>query len=900
MLLKIVAAFALANSVVASNLQGYEVKPLTQSKHGKHPVKANQTNTVEYQVEQEEGEEDAFALPQIDSVFSNPLLVANLERGADAINRSIESLMDALFYSLLDNELIFSTNEFTWISLNLSRRVFTTARGSYVVVDRFSYGPQMLKPISKVFDIPVRLGSRSGVDVLDIYLRTDAQRLAEREEVSWPRYLANTWLGTLPVLARLLPPSFNANELYDPVRQIEEVFHFPISKERFEMMQIGSVRSYAITGGVSLPIDLASKVGGTFQDIISQSGGKIQAPYGIFIDGEFRINVLRRTATTAWVGLTRKKETGHSFNPIIGGTYFILQNALVSVPWTGLLTPITPVEVALKNSIQSVFNQLYEFDVSSPEGEHAFVKATKGDFTEASQLAKNKKSVIFHFNRSEDAVLATQSYRNGFFALQDSRNKSAKKSEIKVWDNDKTSYMLEAEGIIAEESWNLLTGKESVDLTSTLEMNVNKQTSSQTGETIYSFIEGDPNPYQLRFGLQIKDRYADASDYREYLHMMRTFSGLPLSTLPDIPLKNTSEVLEAAQLDFYAEPDESVFYLHTADQEVGRFDTQSVVLISKQALEKVLLLERAKLWQILLALFNTRYEFDKIYPIYADPLLLDKALSLVRLPTHIVAKYKLWDVPLQDISKIIEDLDQLREARTPMEIQDACYELFDTDHPDKILQLFYKALPSRKIPRRTKVFIKPSGKLPPEIAQKLTKANKFSFSSTKDLPPRNKHRIAKDKLNAFVPGTLAELRSRPVVEHLALSKKLYNRFDSDGHIFVEILSHGMKDIESAKIYVRLEQAGKLMLGKYVLGQDVIRLPPLEPPKSIKTNLDQTYFSFFLTGPKSPLADFVYNRAINLGGEFLLSISISRDGNIWSREKTFRFLFDHGKLEMPRE
>jgi len=64
--------------------------------------------------EEETLDEPSYLQP-IEQLLQNPALITSLTSNADAINRSVESVMDSLFYSLLDNERAFKLTEHSWI-----------------------------------------------------------------------------------------------------------------------------------------------------------------------------------------------------------------------------------------------------------------------------------------------------------------------------------------------------------------------------------------------------------------------------------------------------------------------------------------------------------------------------------------------------------------------------------------------------------------------------------------------------------------------------------------------------------------------------------------------------------------------------------------------------------------
>ena len=80
----------------------------------------------------EAGEQRVFS---VEALFKNSFFATGLASGTDAINRSLESLMHTVFYGLMDNEFRFPTSRFSAIGLDLTRDIYSTRQGPFVVVD---------------------------------------------------------------------------------------------------------------------------------------------------------------------------------------------------------------------------------------------------------------------------------------------------------------------------------------------------------------------------------------------------------------------------------------------------------------------------------------------------------------------------------------------------------------------------------------------------------------------------------------------------------------------------------------------------------------------------------------------------------------------------------------------
>jgi hypothetical protein len=134
------------------------------------------------------------------------------------------------------------------------------------------------------------------------------------------------------------------------------------------------------------------------------------------------------------------------------------------------------------------------------------------------------------------------------------------------------------------------------------------------------------------------------------------------------------------------------------------------------------------------------------------------------------------------------------------------------------------------------------------------------------------------------PGALA--RTKKVSPAMELRRK---------HLYLRLGVRNLDLDKNGRIYLRFEQSGKIQFAKLALAEKVLELAPLPSRESGPANLDQLGFESFLTGPLSPISSFVFDQAIDIGGDFRLLVGVSQDGTIWSDEKSVKFRFENGRL-----
>jgi hypothetical protein len=210
-------------------------------------------------------------------------------------------------------------------------------------------------------------------------------------------------------------------------------------------MPIGSIRSYAISGGARVFAEIGQRLPGEAKDFLNRLG-KFRAPipYSVFIRGEHRINVLRRGENTAWVGIKNIRRTGHAITSLIGDRFELLKGLLSAQilkwnwVWQGRPVNLLPIDLNVEQALGVLFDQVYEYDLSKVPAHEAYRAAVRGDFV-PSQLkyleAKDRgidSGVDFHFARHQSRK--ERLFDNGpnvaFFRTR--RSSSLAESDIEV------------------------------------------------------------------------------------------------------------------------------------------------------------------------------------------------------------------------------------------------------------------------------------------------------------------------------------------------------------------------------------------------------------------------------------------------------------------------------------
>lgn len=887
--------------------------------------------------------------PPIEQLLQNPALAGGIESGSDALNKSVESLMDSLFYSILDNEKNIPITEHSWFNVGLDRRVYSTPRGSYVVTDRFRLGPNYFKELWRAHDIPINLGIDGRVEVLQIYIRTDGQRIAEQEDLSPTRKLINNWFGLLPLASRVLPPSFNQNELYDPVKQLGTPFSFPFGTEGFYDMPVGSLKSYVVSGGVRVPVDFGGFVDSPSQDLINESLGLSHSiPYSIFRRGEYRINVLRRTENIGWVGVSKTDKMGHSINPFVGAKFNVLRGALAtklfdwSWIWAGVPIAIIPLDVNFEQANAQIFDQVYEFNLTNLEAQQAYAKAVQGDFEEAYLRYLDAKErgldsgVQFHFARNQERNELISRNGPNFAVFRTNRQRDLHSAEIEITDPDGKYYILEATQDVADKKWDILVGDEEVRLIQTVELKVNKSleksnsevsdtdsatttdqvgdvviqnpTSSQPDISLYRF-EAVEDPYAMDISLNIQDRYVDTDEYDSYLKLIEFVSGVQLSDAPTFDRTDKDRRLAAVRRDFFVSPTEKIRRLHTPATHLGRFGAQVSLHFPYKKIRMIIDSDADRVWSAVGQAFG-----EAGNPWGKESYRQAFTTQLKWYKSFFSYPFRLFNlrVPQVDLIKegtqIAEALFSMKSITDPLDLIEAFHRLFDSDYPMHLSRVLLMLAGPDQISKRVVFSAQPKGPGGKLIKDKYGKLNNMIIREGPVFPLPGRYTTSKIKLSNFYLDRPRDEKERPRVgKIMVLTKSIPDSVRGldvnakiaqpgfrrdDKHVFTSISVVNAKPDRPLKLYIRIEQAGRVKIGKLELIEEVL---DLAPSGSEGESLDELTYDLFLTGPLSPLSGFMYDQVVRDGGEFSVALAVSVDGSIWSDEKIVEFRFEKGRL-----
>jgi hypothetical protein len=850
---------------------------------------------------------------KIDEIFRNPVIANGIDTGTEALNRSLESIMDSVFYSVMDNDRRFVFTKQSWFQIGLRRNVISAANGRYIVVDRFYSGPGYKRRIFETSNLGWVLGTEVTGEILQIYLLTDGKRVFDQQNASTIRNQSSNWFGFLPFLSSILPPSFNQNELYDPITEIETPVTFPLNSRIFDEMPIGSIRSYNLTGGIRLSVDIAELIPSEKINHLRKIADLSPLfPVSLFRRGEHRISVFRRQKDKAWVGVNNIDRSGLLFEGSIGALYAVFKGAMgfsfgnFSWIWGGIPIAFTPLNFNYQKSLAQLFDQVFEYDMTHPRGIQCYESAVRGDFTESFTAAFDTKNglqngVTFQYARNQDRKERTNRRGPNLAVYKDIREISSAKSEIEIKDLHGKYYILEALNELNDKNWNILVGEQETFFRAVVEMAVKPLVKyERNGNYTY---ENAKEPYKFSMTFLIEDRYTNTKEFNNYLDRIRGVSGMELNDINKFPIRSFEKMrLRSHELN-YASPEETLKKLHISPTALGRFSAQVNVSIPSVGFNKLLMKKSSEVLQAITDVFGvksitlTGSGFKTLlFDLLAEP--FDMLNLRVRRFSHFIFA-----------ERILESINIIRSNSRPERQLEGFLKLINNAYPEEFMSVILRLVPKELSSRSVRITTKPIPQASQSDKSIFKKINGYEKTEGLRFPQQSRYGKIKNKIAQFYLDKPEAEKSKVDITRIQLFTKQspisseeswlpleINAIDRVG-VFASIEVDPQDHKSDFKLYARLEEAGRLQLGKFDLGEIVI------DSKEMIRSLNEAgkiIYSIEVIGSRSPFFKIMLLEFAQRPTQFRLSLALSKDGDLWSPERNVEFTFEQGMLRSLKE
>ncbi|MCX6126509.1 MAG: hypothetical protein NTV34_17375, partial [Proteobacteria bacterium] len=721
------------------------------------------------------------------------------------------------------------------------------------------------------------------------------------------RVAVNNWFGILPILETVLPPSFNANELYDPLRRIEAPFTFPMSKEAFEAMETGSIKSYAISGGINLGVETTEGMHG-FKDIVTagKSGAELKLPYTIFRSGEYRVSVLKRDLNTAWVGITDTNRTGHRIESKVGKTYFLLSETIPY--WKGLAAPIFPLDFSIEEAVSDLFGRVYSFDFRNTEAQSAYLEAVHGNLA-SGQLSwlrhredKLDTGVSFFYTKKEKRFETSIGAGLSLFVINKGSKRIHSDAEIEIVDPQGRFYILEARQNKDQKLWDILTGSSTSNYSAVTDLRVRKViegTPADPDKFRYDFV-ADLNPIETVLTLQTIDKFVETEDFQKYLTTIGSFTGIDLlGELPGIPIRDEEKLEQRRRTTAFETDLKKPLNLHTTPTHLGSFEGYASVHIRTTDLNRIADQPKDAMWGAFCRGFNISRNRCGIWQESAFSRDLDRAGGVMATPLNLFDIFLSRLDALSEIEDAIDALQMFKRDADPTKKRDHLRRLLSTAYPLALAHALMELAGPENISRNVQLGTTPKGN-GSEAAKSLFKAvNGRRFHRGPKDPEAARYDSTLDTESKFNPANVTFAGARPHIKRLALFREDEDPISGDTNLTavprlsVRLYATRLEDAPDIRIYVRVEQTGKVQLAKFKLAEQVFEVPIAEAGFDFEAGTSN--YLLRLTGPKAVIQSMILSEAISLGGTFRATFAVSTNGITWSDESHLDFRIDNGLL-----
>ena len=823
----------------------------------------------------------------VQRLIKNPTLASGLTSGAKSINRTVDTLMETVFYSIMDQTFSTSFTPHSNVDTNFSRNVNETTIGSYIVVDEFRLGPSYQKVLNKIGNIPITLGTDGNVFVSNIYHRTNAIRAYERETLPFWRLALNNWFGILPILSNILPPSFNQEELYDPLSYLSTPFLAPYTVKQAKRIPIGTIRKYGISGGVNLSFDPFEKSISQAKETLNLEDLDLILPVSVFKTGTHSISTLRKSEHIYWLLVSETRSNGKKVESLLSTSLKVFSKLIPQ--WGGVKAPIKPIDVLFSNAKISSFDQLYTFDFRFASARNAYRHAAKGNLVPAYRSAiKNQKrpmGVTFEFNKTSYAQQnGTRTERN-FFVQQTKHVNEITSSEIEIKDNKGITNILETEQIWDTLDWDVLVGVETLKVNNRIEIMVKKNRNHSRRNPSYRFDQNSKSPMNIFSTLSIEDRFTDAQEFQKMLELLRYYLALPLSNVPNIPVYAADNMIDEKLRSTLRNPMDDIKHIRPTPTHLGKTSINAHISFPSSYLKKMAMKKSFQIRRSMALAYNLdashwsqknlRKKWSWLLQYIGWATLQPLKLINARSPNIDF---------INETKRTVDAFKEINRATTPLEYQESFEKLFDSAYPIQLIRALSLLGSYTSLPRYISFSTSPKHKA---LDSKDTRKAKGIFGSLNHKIIQSDTRFPKSfafrkidrKLSSFNPNNFIDDRKKPVLKKIKITP--FN--NGKATLFRIDLSLQLSDPKAKSIYLyfKLEQSGTVNFGRLVLFEKTVKFG-LTKPNNRKP--DFATVSFFTNGANSPFATAISDLVIGLGGDFNLHFSASEDSQAWSSSR----------------
>lgn len=831
------------------------------------------------------------------SDIENKLVASTLRDGLKSLNDSIKTLMDSVFYSLMDRKVSLKINSNFSLGANYDREVQETALGSYVVIDQFHIGPELFKNLADLGAAPLNLTSDGGLTVTNITHQTDANRAIDQQDSNRFEATIKNWFGLLPVLDRILPVSFNPLELYDPIQYLKTPFLFPFEAKQINSLPLGTIRSITLSGGITLAIDALLPEQDTLKDIFKIENLTSIFPYGITKNGSHRINVMRKSHDITWLAITDANELGHQLTLDITSNYFALNKLFPS--FNGVKIPLSPIKQFYADLKIKTYDQIYEFDFRVPEAKIAYENAVRGHLVLADRLSSKPQRYSGVAKKFTRKILADEFRDFGAHSayIINHKNHSVVKSGLsKINIKNKVNYMMFAKSAMGSEVWDLAAGKDSYNLQTNFEILVKKKDKNKEDIENFETAAADRNPYQLITNFNFLNKTANTVDFNRTIKELNYYTGFSLKQIPKFNTNTNDEIQRHKSEVALLSPEERIKARSLQPHRLGHFQVSANVSFPYKSLILLKKADESILEKSLIEAFSKYYESAHFSA--SSNLFSTMSSYLLNFLRIFEVQFPRLDFE-RESSRFKRNIAALKSSNDPKILIATYANMFDTPYSLQVIYALRRLVERQQGDISTSIHIttKPVGSATnsKSMRYKFKTLNSFQQHTSKTQIKSFTTNLIDMYIERFTNNTLASPIPTPVLKGISFyvhTGEFNNRqLTSD----ISVKPVGNYD-EGIYCYLRLEETGVVDISRFRLGDKLIKLqkPKLDSgkPKTTPLNVD-------LSGDEGLFTSVALDEAFSKEKSYDFYVSLSEDKSNWSRPILIKLKFHNdGSITFP--
>jgi len=636
-------------------------------------------------------------------------------------------------------------------------------------------------------------------------------------------------------------------------------------------------------------------------------------PLSFFRDGEHRISILRRNESHVWLALSEVRRIGTSISSNLGKDYKVLQK-LVSW-WAGVPAPISPIDFDLQKARIFQIDELYDFDLLRAGAQEAFVKALHGDFQKARELSgqlqgqetkpDRASGVNFQFYRVTTRNETGLKQERSFYVSQSQRQSTMGVGESRMTDKEGEFLTLEAEQYLHDRNWNVLVGADTTEFRHKLSIPVRKEKGPGKASR-YVLSANAANPLYMTASLRIIDAFVDVRDYQKTLTLLRRYSGLPMVDAPEIPIYAADVQRRLMREQALVNPMEEIYTQPLTATHLGKLVASAHLYFAHDLIIALARKDERVLWMAVAKAFDADPKYWARTGPEAGAMYYTNLMgSFATIPLRLLNIETDYPDVANEVRRIRKGFRALLKAKEPLDILAAYEQVLDTNHPVELMQALGDMAKGLPVPIIVGFNSQPKdqGKDSPDVqsAKKLFESlNDKVFDSPWPIPPLKRDQSVEEKLANFLPGGYRDPRGIPKLlqVRVLLDRVIMNtRDDAEGVMQVQLTAQNMSIAHSnIQVYMRIEQHGALNIGRFVMGENIVKVAPDIASRAHSKSDRSDIFRFNLNGPDGLEGSSFIDKAIAKGDSFDVFISLSEDGEAWGPEQTLSFTIEDGVLK----